>query len=883
MMEADKQRQADSRQKSRVRWAIDGDENSGFFHSVINSNLSSNRINGVFIGEEWVTNPVVIKQQFFDYFSQLFSEPMNNRPNVTCPLTNVLTTGESEDLVRPFSLVEIKEAIWECDGDRAPGPDGFNFSFLKRCWSGLQSNFLQLFEEFYSHPSLNKCCSSSFIALIPKINDPLRPSDFRPISLIGCINKVISKVLVNRLKKVISKFVSEEQSAFLTGRNIIDGPLMLNEIIAWLKHSKRVGMIFKVDIHKAYDSLSWNFLHSILLQMGFPIKWCEWILAILKSSRASVLVNGSPTLEFDCTRGLRQGDPLSPFLFLIAIEALSGMMRKAAELGLYRGIYNNNNGLLLSHLLYADDAVFLEEWSDRNILNLNRILRCFHLASGLKVNLSKCSLFGVGVEDSEVARLASILNCKQGSFPFKYLGLYVGANMNLVRNWKPIIDLFKSRLSIWKARTFSYGGRNTLIKSVLSSLPTYFFSLYRAPAQVLNQLESLRRVFFWGGSEEVSKMSWMAWDKVIAPIEYRGLGFGSLRDTNLAMLAKWWWRFKSEKNGLWRKVIWAIHYNSRSWNPIPAKLTISGPWKQIFSISSRLSSLGVNIQTAIKGCVRGGTEVALWMDIWAAPEPFQVLFPSLFQLEIDKWSSVADKYRPGPIGSSWVWRWKRGLLNLDEITEFQQLNNLLQHISVTSGPDNWLWCLDSSGQFKVSSIRRKLVEINRVKPDYVVEWNNWVPKKVGMVAWRAEKERLPTRTALHRRGILIQNLECIMCSEYDESCDHLFVACGFAQVVWQVVCQWCKMQPLIAFRLQDILDAYKSFGGSAKKKKAFHAVCLVSLWSIWNLRNDMMFAGKSKTVSAVVEEIKLKSFGWVKHRSKEAAMTWEKWQSFDVF
>ncbi|MFS7997684.1 putative RNA-directed DNA polymerase [Helianthus anomalus] len=882
MLEFDKQRQADTRQKSRIRWACDGDENTSFFHSVVNSNLSSNRINGILVGDEWVSNPVIIKQQFFDFYAQLFSEPMSIRPKIVCPHLNILSTSESEDLIRPFSLFEIKEAVWECDGDRAPGPDGFNFSFLKRCWDGLQNNFIRLFEDFYMQPSLSTRCSSSFIALIPKVKDPMRPSDFRPISLIGCINKVLSKVLVNRLKKVIGKLISMEQSAFLAGRNIVDGPLMLNEVLAWMKQAKRVGGMFKVDIQKAYDSLSWSFLVSILEQMGFPTRWCEWIMALLKSARASVLVNGSPTMEFVCSRGLRQGDPLSPFLFLIAMEALSGMMKKASDVGLFRGI-SIGNGLTLSHLLYADDVIFLGEWSESNIRNLHRILRCFYMCSGLKVNLSKCSLYGIGVEDHEVARLANFLNCKVGSFPFKYLGLYVGANMNLVRNWKPIVDLFKVRLSIWKAKTLSYGGRITLIKSVLSSLPTYFFSLYRAPTQVLKQLERLRRVFFWGGTEEVSKMAWSAWENVVAPIEYGGLGFGSLRDTNLAMLAKWWWRFMTEKDGLWRKVVWAIHFNSCSWNPIPAKLSISGPWKQISAISSRLSPLGVDLNNSIIGLIRDGEEIAFWLDVWAAPQPLQVLFPSLFLLEKHKWSSVADKFRPGPAGATWIWSWKRDILTPHEVSEFSLLLNIIQPHSVSNDPDSWYWSLDPAGQFSVRSIRKALAAFNQVRPDYVVKWNNWVPKKVVVVAWRAHKERLPTRTALHKRGIPVQNLECVLCREYAETADHLLVSCGFAQTIWQVVCQWCKMEPMIAFSIQDILDAHKFFGGSIKRKKAFHAVCLVTLWNIWISRNELMFEGRAKTVAAIVEEIKAKSFAWVKYRSKEQAMTWEHWKSFVVF
>ncbi|MFS7926579.1 putative RNA-directed DNA polymerase [Helianthus anomalus] len=508
--ECDRIQHMDIRQKSRIRWALEGDENSAFFHNIINSNISSNRLNGLMIDGEWVTNPILVKKALFEFFHHQFTEPMILRPELVCPNLVSISDSEANSLIAPFSLDEIKEAVWGCEGDRAPGPDGFNFKFIKRCWSEFQEDFMKLFNQFHAEGSINKGWSSSFIALIPKVKDPLGPSDFRPISLIGVVNKVISKVLVNRLKGVMDKLISEQQSAFLSGRSIMDGPLMLNEIWSWLKKSKRKGMFFKVDIHKAYDSVNWGFLDSVMAQMNFPSRWRAWVMATLHSAKASVLVNGSPTGEFECTRGLRQGDPLSPFLFVIVMEALTGIMAKAVSVGLFEGINIPYDGPAISHLIYADDVMFLGGWNQSNINNLRRLLRCFYLASGLKVNIRKCSIYGIGVSDQEVQNMANFLSCKQGSFPFKHLVLMVGANMNLVRNWKSVVEVFRNRLSLWKAKTLSYGGRITLIKSVLNSLPTYYLLLYKAPIQVLDSLDKIRRVFFWGGSEEKAKMNWVA-------------------------------------------------------------------------------------------------------------------------------------------------------------------------------------------------------------------------------------------------------------------------------------------------------------------------------------------------------------------------------------
>ncbi|XP_021995163.1 uncharacterized protein LOC110892297 [Helianthus annuus] len=227
------------------------------------------------------------------------------RPELVCPDLASISDSEADRLVLPFLVDDIKEIVWECEGDRAPGPDGFNFRFIKKCWAGLRADIVDLFNRFYKEGSLNKCCTSSFIALIPKVKDPDSPADFRPISLIGVVNKVISKVFVNQLKGVLGKLVSEQQSAFLVGRNIMDGPLVLNEVLSWLKKYKRRGMYFKVDINKAYGLVNWEFLNSILSQMNFPSRWRAWIMATLSSARASVLANGSPTREFDCSCGLR--------------------------------------------------------------------------------------------------------------------------------------------------------------------------------------------------------------------------------------------------------------------------------------------------------------------------------------------------------------------------------------------------------------------------------------------------------------------------------------------------------------------------------------------------------------------------------------------------
>ena len=349
---------------------------------------------------------------------------------------------------------------------------------------------------------ISKGCNSSFITLIPKCKDPSSLAEFRPISLIGCTYKIISKLLACRLKQVIGSVVDEVQSAYIEGRNILDGPLIVNEISSWAKKVNKKVLLFKVDFDKAFDSINWSYLDSIQMQMGFGNKWRNWIRACLSSARASVIINGCPTEEFSVSRGVRQGDPLSSFLFILAMEGLNVAINAAKDKGIYKGISFPNCDVSLSHLFYADDALFMGEWSKANIINLARILRCFHVSSGLKVNYSKSKVFGLGASLEENHEWASILGCLAGKLPFTYLGVPVGANMNRKKNWDPVLDRFRNKLSIWKSQTLSFGGRLTLIKSVLRNLPTFYLSLFKAPRGVLESLEQMRRRFLWGGNED---------------------------------------------------------------------------------------------------------------------------------------------------------------------------------------------------------------------------------------------------------------------------------------------------------------------------------------------------------------------------------------------
>ena len=336
---------------------------------------------------------------------------------------------------------------------------------------------------------------------------------------------------------------------------------------------------------------------------------------------------------------MRQGDPLSPFLFLLIIEVLSRILKKTEENNLIRGFHvgvANSAGVRISHLLFADNTILFCDASREQLLFIRLALSCFQAFMGLKVNVGKSEILLIGMMNN-LAALANILHCKVGSLPMKYLGMPLGTSFKIVSIWNPILEKMEKKLSGWKRFYLSKGGRLTLLKSTLSSLPTYFLSLFTIPKAVAARIESIQRNFLWGSFEGSFKYPLVASEKVFLPVELEGLGIRSVASLNQALLGKWLWRFGHKVTNLWRRVISAKYGEGQGgWCTKVCKRTHGcGLWRSIQkgweSFSKHLSFV-----------VGEGTHIRFWHDRWIGDNTLKDLYLELFVCSVAKDACISE-------------------------------------------------------------------------------------------------------------------------------------------------------------------------------------------------------------------------------------------------
>ncbi|XP_028055291.1 uncharacterized protein LOC114259471 [Camellia sinensis] len=348
-------------QKSRMSWALKEDRNTRFFHIMASSRQSKILINILCVDEVQYDEPTSIRREV--------------RPTLDGSFKSIGATAIVAELESEFS----KDEIWAANA--------------------FKPDILQFFKEVHMHGKLIKGIINSFITLIPKKDCPESLADYCPISLIGFLYKVLSKMLANRVKKVIPKVVSNVQSAFLKGRNVLDGVLIANEVVDLWKKKHEKGVILKIDFKKAYDSVNWGFFVAYDEGLWF---W-GWICQLDQGS-----------------------------------------------LGLVKGITLRDGDEAITHLQFADDTIIFCEAERRELLTIKRILRGFEIMSGLKVNFHKSSVCGVGVTDMEVSEFADLLHCRRQKLPFTYLRLLLGASPRRVATWKLVIERYGSSGGGWQ-------------------------------------------------------------------------------------------------------------------------------------------------------------------------------------------------------------------------------------------------------------------------------------------------------------------------------------------------------------------------------------------------------------------------------------------------
>ncbi|XP_057760737.1 uncharacterized protein LOC130981133 [Arachis stenosperma] len=254
-------------------------------------------------------------------------------------------------------------------------------------------------------------------------------------------------------------------------------------------------------------------------------------------------------------KGLRQGDPLSPFLFVLVVDVLHRIDGEAVRNGCISPLVVRRDSIELLHIQFVDDTILFCPPEEETVKNYKRLLRCFELMSRISINFDKYSLIPINCEGLWIHRMCSLLGCKEGILPFKYLGFPLGVNSRLVTTWKHIIDKVEEKLSLWKAKVLNKTGKLVLIKSALNSLPVYYLSLYKMPKAVAEKLISMQRRFLCTKEDERNHIALVKWKVVQAPKKLGGFGVGNAMVRNTTLLFKWWWWFVKEECPLWKKVV----------------------------------------------------------------------------------------------------------------------------------------------------------------------------------------------------------------------------------------------------------------------------------------------------------------------------------------
>ena len=514
-----------------------------YFLNLEKRNHVKKHIRKLLISGAITTDPYRILSEQKDFYYNLYKSKATDTDSITSFLNNLnvpqLSEEQKQSCEGQITIDECKSILETFQNNKSPGNDGIPIEFYKKCWNFICEPFINCINESFVKEELSNSQKQAVITLIEKQGkDRTLIENWRPISLVNVDAKIISKVIASRLKNVLPNIIHCNQSGYVKDRYIGE---TVRSILDTMKENIPGLMIF-IDFRKAFDTLEWNFLFNCLDAFNFGPEFKRWIKTFYKNIQSCVINNGLSSEYFNLSRGVSQGDPLSPYLFLLAVETLAISVRENVEI---KGIVIEQQETKL--LQYADDTTaVLADIESAHILF--QLLENFKNISGLKVNCSKTEGMWLGsLKGNEIKPLG----IKWPSDPIKALGVFFSYDKKLLfqKNFSERLDKIKKLINIWSSRGLSLYGKVTIIKTLLLPKVVYISSLLPTPEHIVKELNYLIYNFLWKGKDKVTRVS------AINNYEGGGLKMVDIESMIKSLRLSWLKRIFGDNSGVWKSYL----------------------------------------------------------------------------------------------------------------------------------------------------------------------------------------------------------------------------------------------------------------------------------------------------------------------------------------
>ncbi|XP_027120509.2 uncharacterized protein [Coffea arabica] len=823
------------RQKARVKWLGCGDRNTRFFHAVVKQRRVQGAIHRVKDSNgSWVDRDEDIAQVAVEYFSNLFSGPVDTGGGDLMHLIPKLVSDEeNERLAAIPSMEEIRHLVFSMDGESAAGPDGFTGKFFSFAWEVVAQDVYKAVVSFFCGSHLPKFLTSTSIVLLPKVSNPQDFSNFRPISLCNFCNKLLSKLLVSRMALVLPKLISPQQTGFVKGRSISDNYLLAQELMASIGKKARGGNVaLKLDMTKAYDRMSWFHVISMLRAFGFCEQIIDMIWRLISNVWFSIIINGSAQGFFKSSRGLRQGDPLSPVLFVIGSKLLSRGLNELASRRNYIGFRVPTGCQAITHLAFADDILVFTNGSSMALQQVKRVIEKYQQSSGQLVNPQKSGyLVHPSISPSRRRVIERLTHFSRQDFPIRYLGFPLYSGRGKAAYFGEVCQSVVARVMSWKSRLLSTGGKLVLIKHVLSAIPVHLLSAAVGFGSVFRQIEQVCARFLWGSSGQVSKFQWISWPQLCLAVDEGGVGIRKLSEVYSAFSCKLWWNLRAGTS-LWAEFMRAKYCKGQHPCQVEIKRQDSMTWKRMVNISRQT-------ELSMVWLVKGGS-CNFWYDNWLGSGALCLKVLVISELSFRDFIS----------NGSWDWQRLRSVIPAELIYSFSQ-----QPVPEGEEQDELVWRHTVSGRFSLASAFQEVRRASHYSVLHSRVWHSWLPLKISFFMTRLLLGKLPVTAALGRVGVHLAS-KCLCCLEgAEETLDHVFSEGDIAREVWEFFGRIGGVSRRGIYVRSWLAAWWMSHPRAEEGRFLFGIIPSFICWHIWKGRNRAIFEGVPMSHAKVCHDI----------------------------